>query len=298
MLRSLKMATLLWIALQICTPVAFGVTAANNPLLWKVTTASGNAYLLGSIHFGKQDMYPLDPMIDQAFEAADALVVEANLLAVAPETLALLLRNKGLYPEGDNLQANLTPATWRALEAAVQRYGIPVAVLQRQEPWLTALTLSTLAYQHAGYSEALGIDLHFLHKAQHQEKPIIELESVATQLSLFDTFTTQEQEAFLLVTLQELDKGVRSLEAIVTAWREGDAKTIDTLFNETLHTSPELERIYRLLLVDRNMAMVDKISQLMQRDKTLFVVVGAGHLVGDKGIVELLTRKGYWVEQL
>jgi hypothetical protein len=298
MLRSLKMAVLLWIALQICTPVAFGITAANNPLLWKVTTASGNAYLLGSIHFGKQDMYPLHPMIDQAFRVADALVVEANLLAVDPETLALLFRNKGLYPENDNLKANLAPATWQALEAAVQRYGIPVAVLQRQEPWLTALTLSTLAFQHAGYSEALGIDLHFLRKAQRQKKPIIELESVAIQLSLFDTFTAQEQEAFLLVTLQELDKGARSLEAIVTAWQEGDAETIDTLLNETLHTNPELARIYRLLLVDRNMAMADKISQLMQRDKTLFVVVGAGHLVGEKGIVDLLKKKGYLIERL
>jgi uncharacterized protein YbaP (TraB family) len=295
MLRSLKMAALLWIALQICTQVVFGVATVNHPLLWKVTTASGNAYLLGSIHFGRQDMYPLDPMIDRIFEAADALVVEANLLAVAPETQALLLRNKGLYPEGDNLKANLTPATWQALEAAVQRYGIPAAVLQRQEPWLTALTLSTLAFQRAGYSEALGIDLHFLRKAQRQKKPIIELESVATQLSLFDTFTAQEQEAFLLVTLQELNKGARSLEAIVAAWREGDAETIDTLLNETLHTSPELERIYRLLLVDRNVAMADKITAFMQQGKSVFVVVGAGHLVGEKGLVELFKKKGYQV---
>jgi uncharacterized protein YbaP (TraB family) len=115
---------------------------------------------------------------------------------------------------------------------------------------------------------------------------------------LFDTFTAQEQEAFLLVTLQELDKGARSLEAIVAAWREGDAETIDALLNETLHAGPELERIYRLLLVDRNVAMADKITAFMQQNKTVFVVVGAGHLVGEKGLVELFKKKGYQVEQL
>lgn len=272
-------------------------TQDNLHPLWKVSSEAGSGYLLGSIHFGDESLYPLDPVITKAYQEADTLVVEANLLDADADTLSTLF-SKGIYPANDSLKAHVKPTTWQALQTAAQRYGAPITLLQQQKPWLAALTLSTLKLQRAGYSEKWGIDLHFLQQAAEEEKAIVELESLAWQLDLFEQFSVEEQEGFLAMTLQDLEKETDSLQALINAWKRGDAATIDRLMNASFTADPTLKRVQKALLTDRNIAMTAKIKALIQRGKTPFVVVGAGHMVGDQGIVQLLQNSGYEVEQL
>jgi uncharacterized protein YbaP (TraB family) len=272
--------------------------AAEKHLFWKVSAgAAGTAYLLGSIHFGKPSMYPLDPVIMQAFAKADALVVEINALEMNSTEVTRLFAAKGTYKLGDNLRSNLKPNTWQALKAAVEYFGLPIELFQQQRPWFAALTLSALELRRIGYSESLGIDMYFLKKAQH-EKPIIELESFAQQIAIFDQFSSAEEEAFLIETLQEIEQGKDYLQSLLEAWHSGDDQAIDQLMNEGFRASLLLKRVYELLLTQRNQAMTKKVEGLIGSGKTCFVVVGAAHLVGETGIVQLFKDKGYQIEQL
>jgi hypothetical protein len=273
--------------------------AADKQFFWKVTSpgAGATTYLLGSVHFGDESMYPLAQVIRDAFAASDDLVVEINSLDLDPLDAAALFAEKGMYMDGGSLQSEIGTGTWQSLLAVAERYGLTPELLQLQRPWLVALSLSALEFKRAGFSETLGIDQHFLRQAQGA-KPILELESLSQQIAVFESFTSAEQEAFLIQTLTDLEKGATYLRGLIDAWQAGDAQELNGLINESFQSDPFGRRVYQMLFVNRNLAMTRKIEDMMGNGRTHFVVVGAGHLVGEKGIVQMMRQKGYAVEQL
>lgn len=82
------------------------------------------------------------------------------------------------------------------------------------------------------------------------------------------------------------------------AWRTGDVKAMESLVTQTLNEYPEIRPIYDMLFYRRNRDMTARIEQFLQSRDTVFVVVGAAHLVGKEGIIELLKKKGYKTEQM
>lgn len=295
--RLYRLAVLILLAVSSSAP-SFGDEHARSRLfLWQVTAASQQAFLLGSLHFGTEAMYPLADTVMDAYHDSTALVVELNILAADPIQMAQLMLSKGMYPTlENNLKAALTPSSWRALQAAAERFNIPIEIVQQQKPWLAALTLSVQAFKQRGFSERLGIDLHFLQLAQDQ-KPIIELETAAQQLGLFELLSAEEQEALLVQTLADLDNSDAYIETMLDSWVEGDAAALNQLLNDSLQANPGTARVYQLLLVDRNVQMTAKIARLLASGERPFVVVGAGHLVGPDSIVAMLREQGYQVTQ-
>ncbi|WP_298267048.1 TraB/GumN family protein [Geobacter sp.] len=112
--------------------------------------------------------------------------------------------------------------------------------------------------------------------------------------SLLDSFTPREQELFLISTMRE---GGEKLDAAYRAWESGDAAALEEATLGELKRDPSLEPVFEKLIFARNRAMAAAIERRMQGKGPVFVVVGAAHLVGPRGIVELLRRKGYRVEQ-
>ena len=93
------------------------------------------------------------------------------------------------------------------------------------KPHLLAMTLTMLEVQRLGYEPALGLDLHFAQRAKREGKPIVELESMAQQMDLFEALPAEVQEDMLRAALEALDDGSlqTELERLVSAWRSGDA---------------------------------------------------------------------------
>lgn len=267
-------------------------------LFWKASAPGGTVYLMGSIHFGTPEMYPLSPAVTQAFTQSTALVVEADVLAVDPQQLAAIVADKAMYQDGSTLQGTLPPALWRRLTEVSAGMGMPAQLLERQKPWFASMTLTALALRQNGFNEELGVDHHFLKLASQQRKRVIELESVKQQLDLFDTFSHQDQVRMLEQTLDDIGRGPEFLRELLTAWKGGDATRLDNLLNEEYRTDRAAQRMYRILIVDRNALMAGKIADLLRQGGAYFVVVGAAHLVGEESIVNLLRREGYRLEKL
>jgi len=285
---------LCWIGSPVNVPEALGQDGKN--FLWKVQSEASTVYLFGSIHLLKKENYPLSQTIEAAFDKSDTLVVEANIQDQGKMNTQAIME-KGLYPPNDNIAEHLSPETYEFLKNEAARLGLPPEVIRMQKPWLLSMMLEAMELLKLGYDPRYGVDNYFLSRATGRKK-IAELESVDEQFNLFASLSDREQELFLLFTLKELRNASREVDQVVQAWKSGDTKEMEAIVTKKFKEDPRLVSIQEKLIYERNRKMASTIEEYLRRKGTYFVVVGSAHLIGQKGIVEALRKRGYAVEQL
>lgn len=165
-------------------------------------------------------------------------------------------------------------------------------------PWMLAMFLTMTEMQKQGFDAELGIDKHFLAAARQNKKTILELESVQFQINLLSGFNDDLQEKFLISTIVDLANLKNDVDKMISAWKTGDTAGMETFLFKQLKEKPEYIPVFDKILFDRNAGMVDKIEGYLKAKDKNFVVMGAGHLVGDKGILKKLQDKKYKIEQV
>ena len=270
--------------------------ASQKSFLWKIQSQATTAYVLGSLHYSKKEMYPLSEKIEKAFDASEILVVEADVNDVKKFDI-LKLVERAFYPEDDTLEKHVSPELYERVVKEAAGLGMSAELLNKQKPWFLAMTLVALESLKLGFDPNLGIDKYFLSKAEGR-KETLELESLDYQFNLLSEFSDKDQELFLLYTLKDLKVMEEELERLTQAWTSGDTKTMEAILTRSASEDKRLSFIFEKLIYERNGKMASKIEDYLRTGKTYFVIVGAGHLVSDRGIVEILRRKGYRIEQL
>lgn len=269
----------------------------SKAFLWHVKDAQGKnvATLVGSVHLATDDFYPLPDLFYDAFEKADALVVEVDMSKLDQNTFQASLLRKGMYQAPDALSKHVSKETLDAVNA----YGkLPPVLTERMKPWLLATMVTMQELQEIGYKPELGIDQHFLAKAKDTGKKVLELESSKAQLDLLSGFDAKLQEQFLIGTLRDIKTLGSSMEVVDKAWLGGDAQTLDQeLIQKSIERTPEIKPVMKKMFDDRNLAMSERIDRMIKNGGKPFVVVGAGHLVGEKGIIKLMGAQGYTLSQ-
>lgn len=273
-------------------------TAGTPEFLWKVTSDKGTAYLIGTLHMVRGSFYPLPKEMETAFHQSDFLVLEIDLSKTDPSVMQKLLATKGIYPAGDSLSKHLTEASRKALSEYLTRQGQPIAAYDKMRPWLVALLLTKGELQKMGFQPELGIDQHFLHEARATEKKVLGLETEEFQISLLAGFPDDLQDEMLRLTLLEVKELRTVADDMMAKWRAGDDKGLDFVLTKDTRKHPELQPVQDKMLYERNVTMTAKIEEMIATGKTHFVAVGSGHMVGEKGIIESLRKKGYQVEQI
>ncbi|HAK89419.1 MAG: hypothetical protein A2077_05235 [Nitrospirae bacterium GWC2_46_6] len=268
---------------------------SRKTFLWKAQSKTAIVYVLGSLHLMKKESYPLDSRIENAFEQSNVLAVEANINNIAGMDLQKLMQN-AFYPGTETLERHVSKETYELIKKETAGPGIPFELIIKQKPWFLSLTLTSLQLSKFGFDPNYGIDNYFLQKSIGKKK-ITELESIDYQLTLLSGFSEKEQELFLLHTLRDMKTIGREIDNLLRAWTSGDVKGIESLLLKGAE-SRGMEHIYEKLFYERNRNMASKIEGFLKTRETYFVVIGAGHLVGNKGIIEILKRKGYIVEQI
>ncbi|WP_410771244.1 TraB/GumN family protein [Fontibacillus sp. BL9] len=261
--------------------------------LWEVENAGNKVYLLGSMHIADSSFYPLQPAIENAFTEADYLGVEVDIAKAAdPETQQLVLK-LGSYQDGTTLKDHISETTYAKLGKILAENGLDKNALDAFKPWVVESTLSSLQAAKTGYEGQTGIDLYFLTKAMERKLPIIELESYESQLGMFNNFSQKLQEDNLLAVLNNFDQVDDSVAAMAEMWKTGDDEALLELVKEM----GKNEEYNKAMLVDRNIGMADKIEGYLKgKDSSVYlIVVGAAHMAGDIGIVNLLEEKGFTV---
>jgi uncharacterized protein YbaP (TraB family) len=283
-----------FLAGAVLSPVHLDSAAAENRPLWKIRAKNNIVYLLGSIHYLKPQNYPLDGAIEAAFGDAKKLVFEIDLESAEGGQRERLMVVKGMYLDGTTLKDHVAPGTYALAEKQLKALGLDIQIFNRFEPWLTALTVVGLKLQAMGFDPGQGIDRYFFRKAKKERKETHGFETLEYQLGLFDGLPERVQEALLLQSLGDAELTEAAVDAVVKAWASGDLKTLDALLLQGMRDHPEL---YRALIVDRNLAWLPKIESYLSQSENYLVVVGAAHLAGKDGLIEMLKAKGYAVEQ-
>jgi uncharacterized protein YbaP (TraB family) len=242
---------------------------------------------------GKQSFVPLHPRIESAFAQADKLVLEVHI----ESRLAAAARMMGaaIYPAGDSLDRHLTARQMKAVE---QRLGGAVPALldvKRLRPWFVATLVVMTELQKLGYEPEHGIDTYFQERATGK-KPIEGIETVDQQIALFSGLSERVQLLMLEEALEEQQVLEESMRDTIDAWKRGDARALEKVLLASMK-KPEYQPVYQKLFVERNRVMAEAISGYLKTKSTHFVVVGAGHLVGREGVIELLRAEGHAVVQ-
>ena len=279
--------------------VAAGLSFAQAPpapkkaMFWKVTSPTSVTWLLGSVHLGSKDMYPLAKEIEDAFESSASLLVEADARKIDMAKMQATVVAKGIYPAGDSLWSHITPETRKKLEEFCGKFEFPCENLGQLKPWVVSLTISTVPLMKAGMDAKLGIDIYFLEKAG--KKRVVEIESADMQMDLISGFSDEDQEKVLAAAAEEGVNMKDRVQRLRDVWSSGDADRLEAITREDTRTP---EKITRAMLQDRNPHMADVAEQFLKGKETTFLIVGAAHMVGKEGIVAILEKRGYKVEQV
>lgn len=263
--------------------------------LWKIQGEHNTLYLLGSIHVLSKQAYPLKPALEHAFNDASQVVFEIDLTRFTQRNFKQEFSRTAYYPPGQTLSKKLRPQTIQLLNGLLPLYGLSLKKVERLKPWFLAEGLSTLTLEMAGFSDRLGIDLYFYRKAKAAGKSVLGLETLRDQAEIFDRFNDEQNEQYLLSTIAGLPAYAEMVRQLVNAWKDGNVQLLDRLLNQDKRTDPETHDV---LFSRRNSKWVPEIERFAHGNGNYLIIVGAGHLVGDDGVVAQLRRAGYSVEQL
>lgn len=296
--KTLRLCAACSLALALCIATLWERSSAEvqKNFLWKVQSPSATVYLLGSLHFLKKEVYPLHRSIEDAFASSRILAVEADINDLSRLDVGKLMQT-AFYQDNDSLERHLSAQTYAALRRKLDQNGMALQLINRQRPWFAALTVTSLELSKMGFDPRYGIDNYFLAKAAGQKR-VVELESIEYQIDLLSGFSDAEQDLFLMYTLRDLELIHAEADNLVRVWKTGDVRGLESLLSRSATNDRGMSSIYEKLFHVRNAEMTRKIEAYLKTRETHFVVVGAGHLVGERGIVQTLRRKGYTVEQL
>ncbi len=274
------------------TLFALAPAAGAQSFLWEAHSEAGTLYVLGSVHLLRPDAYPLPAAIEKAYEASDVVVFELDLDEM--QAGAAQMMQRGLYADGSSLCSHVADSTCALVASRLDALPAVRPFVERAEPWMAALVLTTTMLQQAGYRADLGLDAHFHARAVQDGKPRRALETLEEQIGFMDGLDPHEQEQFLHFTLREMERATTQVDTMTALWKRGDAAGLSALALDDLSDLPGFRS---RMLTERNRAWVPPLTALVAEGHTPLVVVGALHLVGEDGLLALLEAQGFTVTQ-
>ena len=263
--------------------------------VWAVHGARNTLYLAGSIHMLPAGDAALPPGFAHAYADSARLVREMDLAKFDPMEAMSWMMDHGTLPAGTSLRGVLGEQRYGRVSAAAAGLGLPMSGLDTLAPWVVGIEITDLAYEHAGFDPEQGVEEQLVRRAAKDGKPTAGLETLPEELGSLTGLSSADQIRMLDQTVDDL-KDLRSeMREVTGAWRHGDAARLARLLSSEYDAFPSL---YKPLVSDRNRRWLPQLQELLKRSDNSLVVVGALHLVGDGGLLELLHQQGYTITQL
>src|SRR5688572_11441690 len=261
---------------------------AESPV-WAIRGANNTVFLAGSVHLLKPEHSTLPASYVRAYAEAEALVMELDLDDFDPLEAQSWMLQHGMFSGDTTLREAIGDKRFQRVAAEAERLGLPMDGLQKIEPWAIALSLMELQYAQLGFDPQLGVERQLEQRARRDGKEIRGLETLDDQLGKLDALPYEMQGRFLELTVEDMGDVERQTTELLAAWRAGDSDRLARLLVTEFDEFPEL---YRILVTDRNKKWIPQIEKLLQDKRDYLVVVGALHLVGKEGLVELAQGRG------
>jgi uncharacterized protein len=267
-------------------------TVDADPALWVIKDADTTIYLFGTVHILKPGLSWFDESVKQSFDKSDRLVLEL-VEPPAAETQSAFTKY-AVDQSGKTLRSKLNDKDKATYEKAMQGVGIPAEAFDPFDPWAAAVTMQMVGMMKQGFQPGSGVESVLTAQAKATKKPIEGVETLESQLTIFDTLPQETQLAFLIETAGTMDEMNESFDKLIDSWTKAETDKLAALMNEGL-TDPV---IYDKLLTQRNANWAKWIDEQMKKPGTTFMAVGAGHLAGKNSVQELLASYGLKAERV
>ena len=290
-----RMKTLLWICLGL---LLFELAHAGEPgpvftegLLFKVEKPQQPVtYVLGTIHSGDPRVTTLSDSIQSSLQDADQYIME---VVIDGSSIFSSLGNLWLL-DGQKLSQVIGQELYEEVIETGKLSGMPEATFTYMKPWVVMMMFSL---PPGNYENIL--DIHLMKLALKQNKKVLGLETVQEQFAVFDDMPINEQIRLLDVTLKNYPDLAKQYTELFDAYLQKDLEKLQQLSREQVESQDLalLNRLMERLLDARNQRMVSRLLPLLHDGKS-FVAVGALHLPGESGILNLLHQQGFTVTRI
>ena len=274
--------------------------AADRGALFKVAGSGHTMYLFGTMHVGLPDFYPLEPRIASAVTHAPTLALEIDPQQ-APADMAQAMQRYGLFAPGSAGYKTIPPEFKTRLDRVLAKANIDPASVAQLKPWLLATALAVGEFAAMGYRADLAVDGKLAEMARGAKVKVVALESVESQLSMFNRLSDAEQWRFLEESVDMIESGRQreEMRQIVDAWRTADKAALDAIAERAENdTTLSGQFIQKVLLEGRNGPLTDKLLQLLASENNSVAAIGVLHLVGKHSVPALLRARGITVERV
>lgn len=264
---------------------------AGSPALWEIADADDvvRGWAFGTIHALPDAAEWRTARLAEVVDRADLLALEvANL--EDEEATSAIFADLSRSPGQPALSARVGPASHHRLARILDAADREDSGFGETETWAVALTLAQLGRKgdpKNGADRAL--------QRAFDGRPVVELEGAKRQLAIFDSLPEAEQADLLEAVLREIDQREEAPYAMVSLWLAGDMDALLRIAGAGILGDPELREA---LLVQRNIAWLDKVERLLEGASKPLIAVGAAHLPGEEGLLALLARRGYRVDRI
>jgi len=266
-------------------------------VLWRVENAAGMpSYVFGTLHSSDERVTSLPDPVSEAFAQTQTLAVEVVLdnAAIFKFGRAMML------PSDKRLDALLTPRQTGRLKDVAAHYRMPFAMVTRFKPWGAMILFSMPPAEHLRTASGhKPLDEALRAQAEAAGKDVLGLETIDEQIETLDGMMQADQMLLLDSTLEQAGEIEDLFAGLRDAYLARDLVAVYDLLNATKveDDTGAVERFEQRLIIDRNRRMVERMGGLLQEGNA-FVAVGALHLPGQQGILQLLADQGYQVTRV
>ena len=282
--------------------------SASAQLLYKISGKglSSPSYIVGTYHLAPASFADSIPGMRKAMADCQQTYGELVMEEMLGADSVAVMQQAMMLPEGMTLEKLLTADEMGRLNAYMKELlGMDMTnpMLKQQmgkmSPRALSTTLSLLTFmKRTGRLDVQnGIDNYFQKEALAQGKGIGGLETMAFQIkTLFQGMTLERQKELLMCQVDNAAFMDEMTDRVVTAYFAQDINAIMEAMDAKLHNSCDDSPEEKAAVIDnRNADWLTKMPAIMAQKPTLFAV-GAGHLPGEKGVLNLLRKAGYKVE--
>lgn len=285
------------------------VTSASAQLLYKISGKDLKApsYIIGTFHLANATFVDKIAGVKDALTATDQVFGEVPFDDMLNPDSLKVMQTAMMLPDGQTLKTVLSAEQYKKLDAVLtQMMGVGLsnpqvsAQMGKMSPAALSAQLQVLMFmqKHMGEFDPLhGFDQYFQTQAKHNNEPIGGLETVAFQIALlYKSYDMQRQVEQLMCMIDNMDFYEKIVEKMAKAFYAQDIDALKAAMEEKLgNTCDATPKEWAQLNDNRNADWVRKMPAIMAAKPTFFAV-GAGHLPGPKGVLQLLKDIGYTVE--
>ena len=267
---------------------------STTSLLWKVEGKGiQTSHVFGTIHMINEDDYFFTKAMQGAFVEADGLALEFDLEEAMDIGSQMNMLSKAFMLNDTTLKDLLSADEYQTVQDHFSKMGIPFFLFERVKPMFLTIFASEDMFSSMGNGmEGIkSYELELVDMANASKMPIEGLETMEYQLSIFDSIPYRAQADMLMASLSdEQEEATGTMDTLIHYYKLQDLKKLDELINADGTTAT-----YREILLDnRNRNWIPVMQSLMTK-QAMFIAVGAGHLAGDLGVLQLLRNEGFKV---